>query len=106
MAYPNPTFFTIAVFIFFSVNGYRGRYPTARTYGLRQDGNYGNVRRNTHGDFNGRPEYGGFRGGFRGGFSSRGGYQRADNMGSNGGRMNRGGGMASNGTTKTVTAGV
>ncbi|XP_058206464.1 nuclear transport factor 2-like isoform X2 [Rhododendron vialii] len=83
------------------VNGYRGRYPTARAHEFRQDGNYGNVRGNTRGDF-GRTQHGGFRGGYRGGFSSRGGYQRVDNMGSNDGRMNRGGGMASNGTAKTA----
>ncbi|KAG5567249.1 hypothetical protein RHGRI_002714 [Rhododendron griersonianum] len=83
------------------MNGYRGRYPTARAYEFRQDGNYGNVRGNTRGDF-GRTQHGGFRGGYRGGFSSRGGYQRADNMGTNDGRMNRGGGMASNGTAKTA----
>lgn len=82
------------------VNGYRGRYPIVR--GFRQDGNYGNFRGNTRGDFNVRTENGSFRVGYRGGFSSRGGYQRADNMGSNGGRMNRGGGMATNGTGKTV----
>ncbi|KAI8574235.1 hypothetical protein RHMOL_Rhmol01G0339200 [Rhododendron molle] len=84
-----------------NVNGYRGRYPTSRAYESRQDGNYGNVRGNTRGDF-GRTQHGGFRGGYRGGFSSRGGYQRADNMASNDGRMNRGGGMASNGTAKTA----
>ncbi|XP_052184822.1 nuclear transport factor 2-like isoform X2 [Diospyros lotus] len=85
----------------------RGRFPTGRGSGFRNEGargrgNYGSGRGYNR-DFNGRSDFGN-RGNSRGVFSNRGaeGYQRADNMGNNGGRMNRGGGMAVNGTAKTV----
>uniref|UniRef100_A0A5B6Z364 Putative G3BP-like protein isoform X2 n=2 Tax=Davidia involucrata TaxID=16924 RepID=A0A5B6Z364_DAVIN len=86
----------------------RGRLPTGRgssfrNEGVRWRGNYGGGRGYSRGDFNGRTEFGN-RGSNRGGFSNHGGdgYQRADNMGSNGGRVNRAGGMAVNGTAKTM----
>ncbi|MCD7466951.1 hypothetical protein HAX54_004057, partial [Datura stramonium] len=87
----------------------RGRYPSGRGSGFRNDGvrgrgNYGGSGRGySRGDFNGRSEFNN-RGGNRGGPSNRGGdgYQRTDNMGGNSGRMNRGGGMP-NGTAKNMT---
>ncbi|KAK6780311.1 hypothetical protein RDI58_022495 [Solanum bulbocastanum] len=88
----------------------RGRYPSGRGNGFRNDGvrgrrNYnGSGRGYNRGDFNGRSEFNN-RGGHRGGSSSRGGgdgYQRSDNMGGNNGRMNRGGSMP-NGTAKNMT---
>ncbi|KAK4731735.1 hypothetical protein R3W88_024723 [Solanum pinnatisectum] len=88
----------------------RGRYPSGRGNGFRNDGvrgrrNYnGSGRGYNRGDFNGRSEFNN-RGGNRGGSSNRGGgdgYQRSDNMGGNNGRMNRGGGMP-NGTAKNMT---
>ncbi|XP_052170781.1 nuclear transport factor 2-like isoform X2 [Diospyros lotus] len=76
----------------------RGRFPTGRGSGYRNEGvrgrgNYGGGRGYTRGDFNTRNEFGN-RGGNRGGYLNRGadGYQRADNMGSAGGRATRGGG--------------
>uniref|UniRef100_A0A5B6Z0H2 Putative G3BP-like protein isoform X2 n=1 Tax=Davidia involucrata TaxID=16924 RepID=A0A5B6Z0H2_DAVIN len=90
------------------VNTNRGRLPTGRgssfrSEGARGRGNYGGGRGYNRGDFNGRGEFGS-RGSNRGGFSNRGGdgYQRSDNTGSNGGRMNRASGMAVNGTAKTM----
>ncbi|KAA8543519.1 hypothetical protein F0562_021727 [Nyssa sinensis] len=89
------------------VNTNRGRLPNGRGSSFRSDGArgrgyYGGNRGYSRGDFNGRNEFGN-RGSNRGGFSNRGGdgYQRADNTGNNGGRMNRAGGMA-NGTAKTM----
>ncbi|XP_027767570.1 putative G3BP-like protein isoform X2 [Solanum pennellii] len=88
----------------------RGRYPSGRGNGVRNDGvrgrgNYGGSGRGyNRGDFNGRSEFNN-RGGNRGGSSNRGGgdgFQRSDNMGGNNWRMNRGGGMA-NGTAKNMT---
>lgn len=87
----------------------RGRYPSGRGSGFRNDGvrgrgNYGGSGRGyNRSDFNGRSEFNN-RGGNRGGSSNRGGdgYQRTDNMGGNNGRMNRGGGMP-NGTAKNMT---
>ncbi|KAA8550589.1 hypothetical protein F0562_002273 [Nyssa sinensis] len=83
----------------------RGRLPNGRgssfqNEGVRWHGNYGGARGYSRGDFNGRAEFGN-RGSNRGGFSNRGGdgYQRAD---SNGGHVNRAGGMAANGTPKTM----
>ncbi|KAA8550587.1 hypothetical protein F0562_002271 [Nyssa sinensis] len=83
----------------------RGRLPNGRgssfqNEGVRWRGNYGGGRGYSQGDFNGRAEFGN-RGSNRGGFSNRGGdgYQRAD---SNGGHVNRAGGMAANGTPKTM----
>ncbi|KAL8516568.1 hypothetical protein ACS0TY_015004 [Phlomoides rotata] len=74
-----------------------------RNEGPRGRGSYGGGRGYNRGDFNGRSEYGN-RGGSRGGSSNRDGYQRAENINSNGGpRMNRGGGMA-NGNSKNVAA--
>ncbi|XP_059660094.1 nuclear transport factor 2-like isoform X2 [Cornus florida] len=78
----------------------RARLPAGRGSGFRNDGvqgrgNYGGSRGYSRGDVGGRIEFGN-RGSNRGEFSNRGsdGYQRADNHGSNGGRMNRAGGMA------------
>ncbi|XP_049410698.1 nuclear transport factor 2-like [Solanum stenotomum] len=85
----------------------RGRYPSGRGNGFRNDGvrgrgNYnGSGRGYNRGDFNGRSEFNN-RGGNRGGSSNRGGgdgYQRSDNNG----RMNRGGGGMANGTVKNMT---
>ncbi|KAH0633517.1 hypothetical protein KY284_036303 [Solanum tuberosum] len=88
----------------------RGRYPSGRGNGFRNDGvrgrgNYnGSGRGYNRGDFNGRSEFNN-RGGNRGGSSNRGGgdgYQRSDNNG----RMNRGGGGGggmANGTAKNMT---
>ncbi|XP_055812982.1 nuclear transport factor 2-like isoform X2 [Solanum dulcamara] len=87
----------------------RGRYPSGRGSGFRNDGvrgrgNYGGSGRGyNRGDFSGRSEFNN-RGGNRGGSSNRGGdgYQRTDNMGGTNGQMNRGGGMP-NGTAKNMT---
>ncbi|GFZ02081.1 hypothetical protein Acr_15g0006900 [Actinidia rufa] len=67
---------------------------------MRGRGNYVSGRVYTR-DFSGKTEFGN-RGSNRGGFSNRGGdgYQRSDNMGSIGGRSNRGGGIVVNGTPK------
>ncbi|KAL7263967.1 hypothetical protein ACSBR1_002005 [Camellia fascicularis] len=74
-------------------------FSAERGYGFRN--NYGSSRGYSHGDFNGRTEFGNRGGNNRGGFSNRGadgGYQRDDNMG----RDKPWGGIAVNGTTKTV----
>ncbi|PSR86332.1 G3BP-like protein [Actinidia chinensis var. chinensis] len=89
------------------VNSYRGRFPGGRGSGFRSEGmrgrgNYGSGRGYYTRDFSGKTEFGN-RGSNRGVFSNRGGdgYQRSDdNMGGTGGRANRGGGMAVNGTPK------
>ncbi|XP_042043553.1 nuclear transport factor 2-like [Salvia splendens] len=75
-----------------------GRGSGFRYEGVRGRGNYGGGRGYGRGDFNGRGEFGG-----RGGRSSnRDGYQRSENMSSNGGgRMNRTGGLT-NGNTKSM----
>lgn len=78
-----------------------GRGSGFRNEGVRGRGNYGGGRGYNRGDFNGRGEFGG-RGGNRGGSSNRDGYQRPENINSNGGRMNRSGGMA-NGNVKSMT---
>ncbi|GFZ01996.1 nuclear transport factor 2 (NTF2) family protein with RNA binding (RRM-RBD-RNP motifs) domain-containing protein [Actinidia rufa] len=86
-------------------NSNRGRFPGGRGSGFRNEGmrgrgNYVSGRVYTR-DFSGKTEFGN-RGSNRGGFSNRGGdgYQRSDNMGSIGGRSNRGGGIVVNGTPK------
>ena len=69
---------------------------------MRGRGNYGSGRGYYTRDFSGKTEFVN-RGSNRGVFSNRGGdgYQRSDdNMGGTGGRANRGGGMAVNGTPK------
>ncbi|KAI4356354.1 hypothetical protein L6164_000383 [Bauhinia variegata] len=95
----------------------RGRFSSGRGAGFRNEGarargNYGNGRSYDRGDNNGRGDFGyrnGNRGdnnGNRGGaFSNRGrdGYQRNDQMGGNGGRVNRTGGLAVNLTAKTTS---
>ena len=75
----------------------RGAATGYRNEGPRGRGNYGNGRGYDRADFNGRGDYG-YRNGNRGGFPNRGsnGYQRNDQMGSSGGRMNRTGGLAVN----------
>ncbi|KAL6996679.1 myosin ATPase [Sarracenia purpurea var. burkii] len=94
------------------VNNNRGRFPSGRGYGFRNDGvrgcgNYGSGRGYNHGDFGGRNEFGN-RGSNRGGFSNRGtdGYQRgADNMGSSSaGRTNCGSGAVVVGETTKALA--
>ncbi|XP_019166481.1 PREDICTED: putative G3BP-like protein isoform X2 [Ipomoea nil] len=79
-----------------------GRGSGFRNEGVRGRGNYGGGRGYNRGEFNGRNEFNN-RGGNRGGPLNRGGdaYQRVDNAGSNGGRVNRAGGMP-NGTAKTM----
>ncbi|KAI3450834.1 hypothetical protein Pfo_007499 [Paulownia fortunei] len=84
----------------------RGRFQSGRGSGFRNEGvrgrwNYGGGRGYNRGDFNGRSEFGN-RGGNWGGSSNRDGYQRSENVNSNGGRMNRTGGMA-NGSAKNMT---
>ncbi|KAH6814407.1 hypothetical protein C2S51_023425 [Perilla frutescens var. frutescens] len=84
----------------------RGRFQSGRGSGFRNEGvrgrgSYGGGRGYNRGDFNGRSEFGN-RGGNRGGSSNRDGYQRSDNVSSNGGRTNRAGGIA-NGNTKNMT---
>ncbi|XP_059429393.1 nuclear transport factor 2 [Corylus avellana] len=91
----------------------KSRFSSGRTVGYRNEGlrgrgngNYGGGRGGGYGrgDFNGRAEFGN-RNGNRGGFSSRGGdgYQRTDHMGSsNGGRVNRAGGLTVNATARTT----
>ncbi|KAK9281962.1 hypothetical protein L1049_004871 [Liquidambar formosana] len=88
----------------------RGRFPAGRGAGFRNEGprgrgNYGGGGRgySRGSDFNNRSEFGN-RGSSRGGFSNRAGdgYQRADHMGSNGGRVNRAGGPTVNAAAKTV----
>ncbi|KAK4440495.1 Nuclear transport factor 2 [Sesamum alatum] len=84
----------------------RGRFQSGRGSGFRNEGvrgrgNYGGGRGYNRGDFNGRSEFGN-KGGNRGGPSSRDGYQRSENINSNGGRVNRPGGMA-NGSAKSMT---
>ncbi|XP_042014984.1 nuclear transport factor 2-like [Salvia splendens] len=85
----------------------RGRFPSGRGSGFRNDGvrgrgGYGGGRGYNRGDFNGRGEFG-HRGGNRGGSANRDGYQRSESINSNGsGRANRAAGMA-NGNTKNTT---
>ena len=93
---------------FFCAGNSRGRFPPVRGFGFRNEGargrgNYGGGRGYNRGDYGGRNEFGN-RGNNRGGFSNRGGegYQRTDSIGSNGGRINRAGGMAVDGTAKNV----
>ncbi|KAK6145121.1 hypothetical protein DH2020_021941 [Rehmannia glutinosa] len=83
----------------------RARFQSGRGSGFRNDGvrgrgNFGGGRGYSRGDFNGRGDYGN-RGGNRGGSSNRDGYQRSENNTSNGGRVNRAGGMA-NGNAKNT----
>ncbi|XP_022847194.1 ras GTPase-activating protein-binding protein 1 isoform X3 [Olea europaea var. sylvestris] len=79
-----------------------GRGPGFRNEGVRGRGSYGGGRVYGRGDFNARNEFGN-RGGSRGGSSNRGyGYQRAENINGNVGRMSRAGGMV-NGAAKTMT---
>ncbi|KAL0436711.1 UNVERIFIED_CONTAM: Nuclear transport factor 2 [Sesamum radiatum] len=85
----------------------RGRFQSGRGSGFRNDGvrgrgNYGGGRGYNRGDFGGRGDFGN-RGGNRGGSSNRDGYQRSENVNSNGGRVNRAGGMA-NGSAKNDTS--
>lgn len=79
-----------------------GRGVTFRNEGGRGRGNYGGNRGYNRGDFNNRSEFGN-RGG-RGGYPNRGGdgYQRNDNLGNNGGRVNRAGGLTVNAAAKTM----
>ncbi|KAL1540958.1 myosin ATPase [Salvia divinorum] len=85
----------------------RGRFPSGRGSGFRNDGvrgrgGYGGGRGYNRGDYNGRSEFGN-RGGNRGGSANRDGYQRSESINSNGGgRANRAAGMA-NGNTKNTT---
>ncbi|KAL0390260.1 UNVERIFIED_CONTAM: Nuclear transport factor 2 [Sesamum calycinum] len=84
----------------------RGRFQSGRGSGFRNEGvrgrgNYGGGRGYNRGDFGGRGDFGN-RGGNRGGSSNRDGYQRSENINSNGGRVNRAGGMA-NGSAKNIT---
>ncbi|KAL2239678.1 UNVERIFIED_CONTAM: Nuclear transport factor 2 [Sesamum indicum] len=84
----------------------RGRFQSGRGSGFRNEGvrgrgNYGGGRGYNRGDFGGRGDFGN-RGGNRGGSSNRDGYQRSENVNSNGGRVNRAGGMA-NGSAKNMT---
>ncbi|KAL0369422.1 UNVERIFIED_CONTAM: Nuclear transport factor 2 [Sesamum angustifolium] len=84
----------------------RGRFQSGRGSGFRNEGvrgrgNYGGGRGYNRGDFSGRSEFGN-KGGNRGGPSSRDGYQRSENINSNGGRVSRTGGMA-NGSAKSTT---
>ncbi|XP_010274054.1 PREDICTED: ras GTPase-activating protein-binding protein 1-like [Nelumbo nucifera] len=83
------------------VNNNRGRFPPGRGNGFRNDGargrgNYGGGRGFGRNDFNNRNEFIRNGGGSRGGSSSRG----AD--GGYGSRMNRAGGLAVNGMSKSV----
>lgn len=98
--------------LFQSPGNSKGRFSSGRTVGFRNEGprgrgngngNYGGGRGYGRGDFNGRAEFGN-RSGNRGGFSSRGGdgYQRTDQMGSNGGRVNRAGGLTENATARAT----
>lgn len=97
----------VAVFQF-SGNG-KGRISSGRTAGYRHEGvrgrgngNYGGGRGYGRGDFNGRAEFSS-RSGNRGGFSSRGeGYQRADQMGGSGVRVNRAVGLAVNAAARST----
>lgn len=90
------------------VGGNRGRFSSGagtgyRNEGARERGNYGGGRGYGRGDFSNRNEFEN-RGGNRGGFSNRrgDGYQRSDQMGNNGGRMNRAGRLTVNAATKNV----
>ncbi|XP_058103216.1 nuclear transport factor 2 isoform X1 [Magnolia sinica] len=88
----------------------RGRFPSGRGGGFRNDGargrgNYGNARNYSRGDFNNRADFVN-RGPSRGVFArgGDGGYQRFDNVGSSGGRMNRASGFtAVNAMAKSIT---
>ncbi|XP_073146764.1 nuclear transport factor 2-like isoform X2 [Henckelia pumila] len=80
-----------------------GRFQSGRGSGFRNEGgrgrgNYGGGRGYSRVEFNGRNEFVN-RGNYRGGSSNRDGYQRPENMNSNGGRMNRAVGMT-NGSAK------
>lgn len=88
--------------------GNRGRFSSGagtgyRNEGARERGNYGGGRGYGRGDFSNRNEFEN-RGGNRGGFSNRrgDGYQRSDQMGNNGGRMNRAGRLTVNAAAKNV----
>ncbi|KAL0417487.1 UNVERIFIED_CONTAM: Nuclear transport factor 2 [Sesamum radiatum] len=90
----------------FATGNNRGRFQSGRGSGFRNEGvrgrgNYGGGRGYNRGDFSGRSEFGN-KGGNRGGPSSRDGYQRSENINSNGGRVSRTGGMA-NGSAKSMT---
>ena len=80
-----------------------------RNEGARGRGNYGGGRGYSRGEFGNRAEFGN-RSNNRGGYSNRGGdgYQRGEHMGSNGGRVNRSGGLnvneASNNVAPRVSA--
>ncbi|XP_042484674.1 nuclear transport factor 2-like isoform X2 [Macadamia integrifolia] len=87
----------------------RGRFPSGRGNGFRNDGargrgNYGNGRGYGRNDFNNRSDFGNRSGsGSRGGSLNRGvegGNQRADH----GGRVSRTGGLAVNGSAKNVAS--
>lgn len=85
----------------------RGRFQSGRGSGFRNEGvrgrgGYGGGRGYNRGEFNGRGDFGN-RGANRGGSSYRDGYQRSDNISSNGARANRAGGIVSNGNTKNIT---
>ncbi|CAK9182045.1 unnamed protein product [Ilex paraguariensis] len=82
----------------------RGRFLSGRGFGFRNEGargrgNYGGGRGYGRGDFTSRNDFGN-----RSSNPNRGGdgYQRADNVGRNGGRTNRAGGGSVNGTAKNM----
>lgn len=82
-----------------------GKFQSGRGSGFRNEGgrgrgNYGGGRGYSRLEFNGRNEFVN-RGNYRGGSSNRDGYQRPENMNSNGGRTNRVGDMA-NGSAKDM----
>ncbi|XP_022771507.1 putative G3BP-like protein [Durio zibethinus] len=74
-----------------------------RNEGARGRGNYGGGRGYSRGEFSNRAEFGN-RNSNRGGYSNFGGdgYQRVDHMGSNGGHVNRSGGLTANAAAKNV----
>ncbi|XVE72714.1 hypothetical protein DITRI_Ditri11bG0061300 [Diplodiscus trichospermus] len=74
-----------------------------RNEGARGRGNYGGGRGYSRGEYGNRAEFGN-RSSNRGGYSNRGGdgYQRGEYMGSNGGRVNRSGGLTVNAAAKNV----
>ncbi|XWS31241.1 hypothetical protein CRYUN_Cryun23aG0060700 [Craigia yunnanensis] len=74
-----------------------------RNEGARGRGNYGGGRGYSRGEFGNRAEFGN-RNSNRGGYSYRGGdgYQRGEHIGSNGGRVNRSGGLTVNEAAKNV----
>ncbi|XWS47200.1 hypothetical protein CRYUN_Cryun14cG0132600 [Craigia yunnanensis] len=76
--------------------GNKGRSSSGSGSGYRNDGarghgNYGGGRGHSRGEFGNRAEFGN-RSNNRG-YSNRNGYQRGEHMGSNGGRVNRSGGL-------------